>query len=176
MPSGVDVGIDAQGHRRAPVEVGGDGVDHLQFGLALDVEGKNALAQGVLDLGPGFAHAGERAAFRLAAGLQHAEQLARRDDVEARALAGDQVEDGEVAVGLDRVADEVVQPAQRRVEPAQMVANRRRTVDVQGRAVRGGEAGEIDPLATKLTLVVVEGMHGENARQEERAASAGTNS
>ena len=160
MPAGGHVGIDAQGHRRAALQVGGDGVDQLQFRLALDVEGKDALAQGVLDFRPGFADAGERAALGFAAGLEDAEKLARRDDVEAGAFAGEEIEDGEVAVGLDGVADEVVHAVERRVEAAEMVADRPRAVDVEGRAVFGGERGEIDALAAELAGVVVERVHG----------------
>ncbi len=160
VPARIHVGVDPQGHGRAAVEVGGDGVDHLQFGLTFNVEGKDALPQRVLDFRPGFADACEGAALGFAAGLQHPEKLARRDDVEAGAFVDEQVEDGKVAVGLDGVADEVVHAIERRVEPAEMVADRPRAVNVEGRTVLGGQRGEIDPLAAELAVVVVEGMHG----------------
>ena len=50
---------------------------------------------------------------RVAAGGQHARQLAARDDVEAGAETREQRQDREVGVRLDRVADQRVAPGER---------------------------------------------------------------
>ena len=95
-------------------------------------------------------------------GVDDAEKLACRDDVEAAAFADEQVEHGEVAIGLDGVADEVIETGERGVEAAEVVADGLCAVDVKGRTVFGGERGEVHAFATELALVVVEGVHGES--------------
>ena len=65
--------------------------------------------EGEIDLGLGFADARKNHAARhFRRGGEHALQFAAGDDVEAGAALGQQPEDGQRGVGLDRVADEVV--------------------------------------------------------------------
>ena len=59
----------------------------------------------------------------------------------------------------------MVDARERRVEPAEVVADRARAVDVEGCAVFGGERGEVDALAAELAVVVVEGVHGERQQK-----------
>ena len=97
--------------------------------------------------------------------MEDAVQFARRNNVEPGALAAEQVQDGKGAVGLDGVADEVVQPGEGGVQAAEVVLDGPRAVDVEGRAVGGGEGGQVHPLATELALLVMEGVHGGNGGQ-----------
>ena len=154
---------------RAASQVSPDGVDHLHFGFALDVEGEHALAQCVLDLVARLAHAGERAALRLAPGVQDAVKLARRDDVEPGSLVREEVQDGEIAVGLDGVADHVIQAIQRGVQAAKMVLDRPGAVDVEGGIVFGGEGGRGLPPRNGV------GLYGnERSAWREKGVRAGT--
>ena len=68
---GVHVGVDADADRCAQAHGLGDFAEHLQLGLALDVEAANAGLQRLAHLGAGLAHAGEDLR-RVAAGGHHA--------------------------------------------------------------------------------------------------------
>jgi hypothetical protein len=157
----IDVGIHAQGDRSDHAQFAGDPADEGDLGLALGVEGIDALLQTQLDLGTGFADTGESALARIAAGLLDAEEFPARDDVEARAFLREQVEHGQVRIGLGRVADETVELGPHRAgEAAVVVEDRARAVDVERSAVLGGKGREVDAFAVKRAVLVVEGMHG----------------
>ena len=105
---GIDVGVDAQRDRRDVAADGGDGFDAVDFGQALDVEAFDAGFEGVADFVAAFADAGKHGFGRVAAGGNHARQLAAGNDVEAAAQFGKMAQDAEVAVGFDGVADQRV--------------------------------------------------------------------
>ena len=102
----VDIGIDAQAHRCFYPELTGDGIEALQFSGGLDVETENAGVQRLLHLGRRFSNAGENDFLRVGARCQHALQLAAGDNIETGAHTGKEVQDGEIGVGFDCVADE----------------------------------------------------------------------
>ena len=76
---------------------------------------------------------------RIAAGGEHARELAAGDDVEAAAETREQIEHREVRVRLHRVADEMRQAANARVELAVRAFERRARIDVAGRAEALGD-------------------------------------
>ena len=109
MRVGLDVGIHAQSHARlhaAPVR---QSVDQRQLRLRFAIENENSGGQRRVDFGRGFADAREYDLLGIAAGLQHAKQLAAGNDVESRSGLGQQPQHGQVAIGLHRVADGVRQ-------------------------------------------------------------------
>jgi hypothetical protein len=110
---GVDVGIDAQADRRLLADRASDGVEAVELGRRFDVEAQDAGFQRQAHFGRGLADAGENdlLADRAPAASTRV-AVRRRNDVEAGATAGEHVEDAEVGVGLDRVADERIQPFQ----------------------------------------------------------------
>ena len=108
MRRGVDIGIHTDRDRGDQSRLGGHGIDHFEFFLGLDVEAIDSLAQGVVDLAGYLADAGKRAAVGAAAGLEHLEEFASGDDVKASPFLREQIQDGEVAIGLHRVADHAV--------------------------------------------------------------------
>ena len=136
---GGDVGVDAQGDGRNFLQAGGDAVDALQFRFALAVEGVNVLPQGEFNFLFRLAHAGEDAAARVAAGGDDALQVAGADDVEAAAGIGEHAEHGEVRVGFDGVANQVVHRRQRGIQLLEMVGQRVLGIDVKRRAEFFGE-------------------------------------
>jgi hypothetical protein len=69
--------------------------------------------QGQLHLAAGLAHAREDDLGRVATGGQHALEFTPRDDIEAQTHLGEQLQHGEVAVGLHGVAQQVGPALQR---------------------------------------------------------------
>ena len=157
---GVDVRVHPQGDRGGLAEAAGHGVDGLQFRLRFGVEAMDALAQGVLDLGHRLAHASERAAVGPPPRLEHAEQLAARDDVESRACPRQHLQHRQVRVGLDRITNQMVHAGHRLVEAVVVVGEGALAVDVERGAVARGKVGQAHVLAEEFTLAVVEMVHG----------------
>ena len=141
-------------------EFPGDLVEIAEFLFALDVERVDALLEGVDDFRAGLADTGEGAVGGISAGLDHAEKLAARDDVEARAFGGEQAEDGEIGVRLDRISDLVIDARQCLVEADEMVGDRPRRIDVKGSAVFLGEGFQGNVFAEKLAVPVGKAVHG----------------
>jgi hypothetical protein len=103
---GIDVGVDAHGEGRANAERAADTVEQPKLGLALDVEHQDARLESCPQLVFALADAREDDLAQVAARGAHPLQLADRDDVEARALTGEQPEYGQRRAGLDRIADQ----------------------------------------------------------------------
>ena len=82
--------------------------EDLELGFALDVEEQDVGREGSVHLPGLLADAGEDdPRQRCGSGAADALQLAAGDDVEAAALPGEQLEDGERGVRFDRVAEGV---------------------------------------------------------------------
>ena len=161
MRLGIDVRIHTQGDGGDHAELARDLADEGNLGLALGVEGVDALLQPQLDLGAGLADAGEGALARITAGLFDAEEFAARDDVEASAFLREQVEHGKVRVRFRRITNETIELGSHRAgEPTEVIEDRAAAVDVERRAVFGGESREINAFAVERAVLVVEGMHG----------------
>ena len=134
MGLGVDVGVDAQADRRDVAARRATSASTLELGVALDVEAAGCRRR---------AHGASRRAScrrprrrprRIAAGRQHALELAARDDVEAAAGARERLQHGQVGVGLHRVADQVVAPGERALVGGERRQHGAARIDVQRRA------------------------------------------
>ena len=75
----------------------------------------------------------------LGRGGQHALQLAAGDDVEARAMLGQQLENRQRGVGLDRVADQVIAARERLLKQPQPLDDLVGGVDVERRTEAAGQ-------------------------------------
>ena len=160
VPARLHVRVDAQCNRRAAVLVSlatalisSNSASLSTLKERMPWRSAYSISSRVLPTPANVQHSGLPPAFRTR------NNFARRDDVEPAAFVDEQVEHGEVAVRLDGIADEVIQPVERRVEPTVVIEDRLRTVNVQRRAVLGGERREIDLLATQLAVLIVKGMH-----------------
>ena len=159
MPASTS-GINAQRDRRLHAFGSGDPIDRGKFRFALDVETQNALVERIFDLLLRFADTGEGAVLRITAGCENTEQFAAGHDVESRALPSEQIEDSAIRIRFDGIADEVIDLAQRRIEPAVVVENRARAVDIERRAVFLGHALQIHAFAVEAAVLIVERVHG----------------
>ena len=87
MRAGIDIRIDADGNPRNAAHSGGKPREQFEFGLGLDVDAENVLAERLAQFGFGLADAGEHDLLRRKARGQRALQLAAGDHVGVRRQA-----------------------------------------------------------------------------------------
>src|SRR5205823_13945607 len=156
----VDVGVHAEADRRAHPAPRRHALDGVELLRRLDVDHEEVRVERGLELRLALAHAREDDLPAVGAGAERLPELALRHDVEARSLARQETQDGEVVVRLDGEADEVRDSPKGGVESTKTIEDRRLAVHVERSAERGGEGGERDVLAVKLAGAVGEVTHG----------------
>src|SRR5690606_10441397 len=130
--------------------------ERAQLTLALDVEAVDAGVERGRQLGYRFPYPAEDDLLGGDAGQPGAVQLARADDVRARAQAAQQPEHREVAVRLDGVGDQAVERRKGLVERAVAFRDLGRAVDVERRAVLDDELLDRDVVAVEVSVPVAE--------------------
>ena len=150
-----DIGIHANGDGRRLFFLARDLVDELQFRDAFHIKRIDAGRQRLLDFGAGLADAREIALGRLAAGLQHARQFPAADQVESAAALRQQVENGQVRVGLHRVANEVIERRQRRGQSVKMISNRCRRIKRKAAWHKHPPAWKAEPLPRQSSPLLI---------------------
>jgi hypothetical protein len=156
----IDVRVHAQRDRGALAHAAGHRVQAVQFRDRFDVEAQDAFLEREAHLGFGLADAREDGLARVAAGCDHAQQFAAGDDVEAGAFARQQVEDGEVRIGLHRVADEGVAAFTRVAVGGEVLQQGRLRIDIGRRAEFLGNAGQWGALGVQDAVLVRKMRHG----------------
>ena len=152
---GVDVGVDAQRHAGPLAEAGADAVEEVQLRSGLDVEEQDALPEAGHELLLGLPDPGEDDLLGVEPGPHGPVEFTPGDDVRPRPEGGEGPQHGEVPVGLDREADEVVEPGERLVELRVRPLQRSVAVDVGGRPRPRGYLGERHVLAAESAPLVV---------------------
>src|SRR5262249_11338497 len=97
--------------------------------------------------------------FRVCPGEQGLSELPAGDDVDARAQIDEGFEDGQVAVGLHRVANNRVQRRKGLLDLGEMVSDRVVAVQIKRRAHAGGHRRNLHVLAEQLAVFKFEIMH-----------------
>ena len=87
-----------------------------------------------------------------------------------------QFEDGAIRVRFDRVADQVVDLAERRVEPAVVIENRAGAVDVERRSIFLRDAFQIHVFAMESAVVVMKRVHASGCVGAEMAQTGNVSS
>src|SRR5262249_3797611 len=144
-------------------DLGGDGIEHVELGRRLDVEGEYAFPQSVGHLVARFADSRKDDLPRVGARGERAIELTAGDDVETAAFLRESREHGELRVRLDRVANDVWRRPESFVEDAVMPSERCQAVHVTGRADLVGDLRERNPLGAELASLVLEEVHGRTA-------------
>ena len=141
MRLGKDVGIDTEGEAGLLSELGGAKGEQFQLRRALHVELQDSRRQSKVDLRHCLADAGEDNPARgLWRSGQHPFQLAAGDDVKARPALGQQLENGQRRVDLDRVADEMIPARKRLLKEFQPRNDLIAGVDIERRAIAAGQS------------------------------------
>ena len=142
MGAGVHVRVHAQAHARGAAGGHGHRGQHVEFGLALDVEAQHAGFQRAVHVGAALAHAREHGLGRVTARGDDALQFPRRDDVEAAARLREGLQHRQRGVGLHGVAHQVRPAGQGTLVAGQGGCHRAPCVHVQGRAEALAELGQ----------------------------------
>ena len=155
----IDVRIDAQRNRRPHAMGAGDLVQLFQLGGRFDVEAADADLQPVRHFQAALADARKQYLAGVAARSQYARQFAAGNDVEPGAQRGEQFKDGEVGIGLDRIADQgAIGDAvrgQRLAIVLERCHQRGTRIDVAGRTVSFGNL--VERYAFGMQAAVVAG-------------------
>ena len=125
-----------------------------EFRFALDVETQDLLLERILDFLLRLADSGEGAKPRIAAGRENTKEFAAGNDVEPGAFPRKEIEDGAIRVRFDRVANQVIDLAQRRIQSSIVVENRARAVDIEWRPIFLRDPFEIDAFAMQAAVVI----------------------
>ena len=161
---GIDVRIDAEGDRRTLAHAGGHLREAVEFGGGFDVEAADAGGQRVTHFVGALADAGEDHLAGIATGRQHAGEFAARDDVETGAELGEDRQDAEIGVGLDRVADQRLAQAEGALIRLVGGGEGGAGVNVGRGAEAVGNVGEGDPFEGQAGRAGGERRHGQGGR------------
>ena len=101
----INVGVHAQTHRCFFVQRQSDIVEHVQFCFAFHVEASNADFKGLFHFCACFANTRKNDFLRCTTRCQNAGQFAARDNVKATAGFGEDLQHGQIGVGLHGVAN-----------------------------------------------------------------------
>ena len=109
MGFGVHIRIDAQRNRRGFAQPLRHGVDSVQLGQAFHIEALNAGIQREFDFDLAFANARKNDFVRAAARRQHPCDFAARHGIETAAQPCEMLDDAQIAVGFDGIANQRVE-------------------------------------------------------------------
>ena len=160
MGARIDVGVDAEGDWRAPPEAVRNSDHALELRLGFQVDAADAPGERELDLGFGFADAGEKCLGGGATGGEDSSELAARYDVESRAELGQKREDGEVRIRFDGIADPRVAAGKRLGEFRVRCGDRTLRVHVARRAEAPRDVVKRRLFGAQHAVTVVEGHRG----------------
>ena len=110
-------------------------------------------------LGCGLADAGKHDPVRRDTCGTGAAVFAFGHDIHPRACVAQQLEDGDVAGGLDGIADQMRTPGQRLVEQTEMPQQGRGGIDVGRRADSARNLGQGDIFGVKYAVAIQEMIH-----------------
>ena len=110
MRAWIDVGVDAQGHRRDLAQFRGNLREPLELVFGFHVETQHARLKRGAHFRYALADPGENGFRRAAPYSEDSCELPAGNNIEARTQPGQNIQYREIGVGLDRIADEDVAP------------------------------------------------------------------
>ena len=150
----VDVRIDPDRDRRDPAASAGDFAQPAQLRHRFDVDLVDLGVERRLEFALGLADPREQDPLRRHAGGERTAQLAFRDDVGTGPEAGEKAQDGEVRIGLDRIADQ--RPlARKSLGKAPVLGGEGRCrIEVEGSAHGSRDPRNRDPFSVQLIATI----------------------
>ena len=131
-------------------------IDVLEFGFALDIETVHALLERIFDFRARLSHARKSALGRIASRLNDAKQFAAGDNIESGTNLGQSAQDRAIGIGFDGVTNQVIERAERSIEPAVMIEDGSLTIYIERRPQRFRRGAQVHFLAVKSAIAVVE--------------------
>ena len=160
MSHGIHIGIDSQRDRRLDAELGSHLLQPLQLSSGLHIEAMDTHLQGTAHFVSGFAQAGKDDPRGLTARRQHPLQFADRDDVKARPQTRQQIQHGQIGVGLDGETHQMRCAAQGVVPFLPGLLDSAARVDKTGGAILIGNRGQWQCFGVQSAVLVFKGCHG----------------
>ena len=114
----------------------------------------DARAQSGGDLVRRLSHARERAFGRIAPGPLDAEEFALGNDVKTGTLPTQQIEHGQIRIGLHGIANEVIEGLERRIKPPEIPADCLRRVNISRRPGLVRQFLQIHALTVENAVVI----------------------
>ena len=161
----VDIGIDPDRDPRRVPRAAASSLSRCSSGTELDIDLVDVCVERRLELGTGLADPREKNALRGHAGGKSAAQLAFGNDIGAGAEGGEEPQNGEVGIGLDRVADQRLL-AEESVGKTLVLGGEGRC----GIKVKGGADGSRDPRNRDLFGVQLTAAIGKEITHSDRGA------
>ena len=152
----VDVGVDAQADGNRTSDLLRHAFDNIELLGIFDVQRANPRLRCCRDLLAPLANAAVHDALGREPSLEGALHLTERHDVRSTTLRGEPREHRQIAVGLDRVGDQVRGEGQRLVDRAICIVDRRARVHERGRFDLRCDRRERNILAYERTVSVRE--------------------
>ena len=156
---GVHVRIDAQRHRRPLASFRRHALQQRQLCFGFDVETADLHFEGVFQFVTALADPRKHNFSGIAASRQHSFQLTARHDIETGPQPSQYVQHRQVAVGLDRIADQVRMLAESLVESAPVAFDRGAGINVARGANRRRDVGDRHVLGMQPAVAVFEMVH-----------------
>ena len=160
MRPGVDIGVDAQRHRRDPSEARRALRQKLQFGFRLDVEAEDAGVEREVHFPGCLADTGEQDLVRRETRGNRPAHLAFRHHVGAGTELRQKLQHRLVGIRLQRVANQAVHAGKSPGEDLVVPRQRRRRIAIEGRANDRRDVRNGDILGVHHAIAVVEMVHG----------------
>src|SRR5438552_1915959 len=156
---GIHVWIHPETHRRPFAQATRDTVEMLQLAGRFDVEAMDRQLERLRHFRIGLADSGEHDLGRIAACGNHPRQFAARHDVEAAAESREQIDDAEIRDGLQRVADEVRDAGEGRIELAKRALEGGAGIDEARGSVPRRDVRERDRFDGEFAVTIRESGH-----------------
>ena len=154
VSAGTDIGIEPEGDWCFPFQSVADLADALELVLALDIDLLNMAGKSEADLVEGLADAGKDNAIGIDTRGKAPVYLSFGDHIGTCPELAEQIDDGKVAVRLDRIEDPGMAGGHGLREGPVAPAQRCRAVAIEGSTDRVGKNGQIHILGMELALAV----------------------
>ena len=158
---GIHIGVHADGDIDRCTRGRGNMGEQFEFGHRFHIELADPRGNGAAHLVRGLADPGKHDVLRLHTGSQCAVQFARRHHVCSGPEISQSTDDGDIGVGLHRIADARVQPGsvERTGKPRIGFGEHASGIDIDRRTRHLGNAGQRNILGVHLAIAVFEHAH-----------------
>ena len=163
MRAWIDVGVNAQGHRRDLAQFRGNLREPLELVFGFHVETQHARLKRGAHFRYALADPGENGFRRAAPYGEDPRKLAAGNNIEARTEACEKVQYREIGVGLDRIADEDGASRTSLIELAVCELKRSARIDVARRAEALRDLDERHALRAQRAVPVRKKIHWRGA-------------
>ena len=156
MRFGINIRVDAKAHRGHPVHLARNPIQCFQLRPRFHIKAEYAGIERRAHFISPLTYTGKYDFLRIAARFQYPLEFAARNDVETAAKPGEQIENGQIGVGFNRIANQVVAPGKRGIECLISGGQRRARVNIAGSADFLGNAIQRKRFTPQPAAAIIE--------------------